>query len=621
MTDTFKLLLCSINGLRARGAAGNGAPRGFARGGFARGALAAGAAIVALQTGFGQPAHAQDAAAAKADTPGVTNAENPAASAEAIANGDAGVYLPDFSFAGYRNGEAAIDPAYGKIFVVDKFGAKPDDEIDDTLAIQAAIEAASAYDGPATVRFEAGKYMVTGILKLERSNLVLQGRGRGEGGTTLYFPRPLAMMDDTSSLNELREYLKKYNKRQREKNANLDVLFSEYSWSGGFIWVARPDARPAPYLEEKDPPIEKLADITAGERGAQSFTVANADSLSVGDVVQIQWFNRDGEDGALIDTLYGDPKIEVGSHHWEFPDRPLVRQTTKITKIDGNTVHVATTLMHGIGEGTPAQVSKWEHLTEIGIEDLHIEFPNAPYFGHHVERGYNAIYLTSAYDSWIRNVRITNADSGILTYDSANFTVKDIRTDGDRKAHYTVHMGNVHNALVEGLRVYNPAQHSLTFNTQSTRSVYLDAEVFTTPVLDQHAGSNHQNLFDQVTLHINPDKREGAWRYALYDGSGAPYWQPGHGAFNTSWNIKVVVEGGPAADEKVILEGLDEGPNGRIVGVNGNREYELIYKPKPFVALMNEEPTLTPSLYRHQLRSRLAGKQQAASEPASASGE
>ena len=545
---------------------------------------------------------AENASAAPADT---DNGATAALSAIDIADGKAGVFVPDFSYAGYRNGEAAIAPDYGKIFVVDKFGAKPDDGIDDTLAIQSAIEAARAYDGPATVRFEAGKYIVSGILKLDRSDLVLQGRGRGAGGTTLYFPRPLAMMDDTSALDELRTYLQKYNKRQREKDANLDVLFSEYSWSGGFIWVARPDARPAPYLEEKDPPIEKKADIVSGGRGKQVLTVASAEALSVGDVVEIQWFNRTGEDGALIDEIYDDPDLTVGAHHWNFAERPLVRQKTKIRKIDGNSVHIADTLMHDIDETLPAQMSRWEHLTNVGIEDLHIEFPNAAYFGHHVERGYNAIYLTSAYDSWVRGVRITNADSGILTYDSANLTIRNIVTEGEHKAHYAVHVGNVHNVLIEGLQVFNPVQHSLTFNTQSTRSVYLDAEVFSAPVLDQHAGANHQNLFDNVKLHIQPEKRDGAWRYTLYDGSGAPYWQPGHGAFNTSWNMQVMVEGGPAADETVILEGLDEGPNGRLVGVSGNRTYKVVYKPTPFMALINDELKDVPSLYRHQLQRRM----------------
>ena len=91
--------------------------------------------------------------------------------------------------------------------------------------------------------------------------------------------------------------------------------------------------------------------------------------------------------------------------------RPLVRQTSRITAIDGDTVTLADPLLHDVNENIPAQVATWDGLEEVGIEDLHLEFPNAQWFGHHMEQGYNGIYFTSAFDSWARNIRITNADS------------------------------------------------------------------------------------------------------------------------------------------------------------------------------------------------------------------
>jgi len=138
-----------------------------------------------------------------------------------------------------------------------------------------------------------------------------------------------------------------------------------------------------------------------------------------------------------------------------------------------------------------------------------------------MEQGYNGIYFTSAYDSWARNIRITNADSGILSYNSANLTYQQITTDGARKAHYGVHMGNVHNVLAQSVRILNPVLHSLTFNTQSTKCVYNDAEVFVTPILDRHAGSNHQNLYDNVTLHTQATATEDGPVAVVFDGSGA----------------------------------------------------------------------------------------------------
>ena len=514
-------------------------------------------------------------------------------------------YLPDFSYAGYRNGASEIPAAKGTVIKVDEFGAVADDGKDDSKAILAALSHAHSLAGPVVLRFGPGRYRITEVLRIGRSDFVLQGSGSGEGGTTLHFPRPLNQVDESDSLDELRKYLVELDKRQKEPDLNLDEYFSEYSWSGGFIWIQKPGTRAAPYLEEFDPDIEKLADIRSGARGSTHVTVSNAAGLGAGDIVQIQWINSSGPGASIIKSLYGPAFESAGSHHWSFPERPLVRQTSRIESIEGDVVVLSDPLLHDANDSIPAQIASWDGLQHVGIEELHLEFPPSPWFGHHMERGYNGIYFTSAFDSWARNIRISNADSGILSYNSANLTYRDITTDGERKAHYGVHMGNVHNVLAENVTVLNPVLHSLTFNTQSTKCVYKDAEVLVTPTLDQHAGANHQNLYDNVTLHIRAKNSEDGPVAVVFDGSGAGYWQPGHGGFNTTWNLRVLITGGAYPDEIVTIQGLDEGPMARIVGLHGNREFKLDYRPMPYVEDLNEEVRAAPSLYDYQLSKRV----------------
>lgn len=509
-------------------------------------------------------------------------------------------FLPDFSYAGYRNGLADIPPAKGTIVNVVDFGAIADDGKDDSQAVLDALSHAHSISEPVVVRFGPGRYRITEVLKIGRRDFVLQGSGSGDGGTTLHFPRPLKQVDESSSLDELRKYIVKLDKRQKEPDLNLDDYFSEYSWSGGFIWIQKPGTRTAPYLEEYDPLIEPLTQIVSGDRGSNTLGVSDASGLNVGDIVQVQWLNREGPGAGIIRSLYGSDADAAGSHHWSFPERPLVRQTSRIIALDGQTVHLADPLLHDTNESIPAQIAEWHGLVEVGIEDLHLEFPNAPWFGHHMEQGYNGIYFTSAFDSWVRNIRFTNADSGILSYNSANLTYRDITSDGTRNAHYGVHMGNVHNVLAENVRVLNPVLHSLTFNTQSTKCVYKNAEVFNSPILDQHAGANHQNLYDNVTLHSRATASEDGPVAVVFDGSGAGYWQPGHGAFNTTWNLRVLINGGAYADEVVTVLGTDEGPMARIVGLHGNRTFELDYRPVPYVETLNVELRAVPSLYDYQ---------------------
>ena len=510
-------------------------------------------------------------------------------------------YLPDFSYAGYGFGIAPI-PQVANVIDVADHGAVPDDGVDDSEALKAALAAAHKAAGPVRVQMHAGRYQLTEILWIEKSGIVLAGMGSGDGGTQLYMPRPLDQVDGGGAFDEIREYLVRYDKRERQPKQNLNTIFSEYSWTGGFIWTRYPGGRHATYLEELDRPIENLGDIASGQRGTRELRVRDTSGISVGDVLQINWHNRAGEDGPLIDAMYGDFDGTIGSRHWEFEDRPLVRQATRIEAISGNRVTIADPLLHDISAALPANFARWDHISEVGLQDFAMIFPDNPYFGHHNEAGYNGIYFTGVHNGWISNVRIKDADSGILTDDLANVTIRDVLTYGDHKAHYSVHVGNVHNVLIDNLTVRNPTEHTFSFNTQSTKSVYKDSTGWTAPTLDQHAGANHQNLYDNITVHVTPDGEadDGTPQVYLFKAGGAGYWKPGHGRFNTIWNLKVLVDGSVAPGAEMVVLEDSGGPEARVIGLHGNRRIRLDYEPAPYAEMLGMRVTAVPSLYDWQ---------------------
>ena len=526
--------------------------------------------------------------------------------------------LPDFSYAGYRFGLAPLPEAPGSVIDAASFGVVPDDGKDDAKALLRALAAAAERSGPVTVQLPAGRIQIGEVIPLTRSHLVLKGVGSGEGGTELYFPRPLNIVDDPQRQDELREYIKRENKIEVVPDQNIAFPFSEYSWSGGFLLVGPEATRPVSYDPAGDRRAPVLAEPLAGAQFARTITVADTSALKVGQVVQVQWFSNDGPDSAILKSLYGDltdwndsaegkaQPLAVGSHHWTFANRPVVAQPTRITAIRGKRVTIGDPLLHAIGPDQRAVIADWNHLEEVGIEGMRLTFPNNPWFGHHLEAGYNGIYLTGLFDGWVRDVVIRNADSAILTDDAGSLTIDRVRTTGEHKAHYAVHVGAVHNVLVRDLVVENPVIHPLSVNTRSTRSVFLRAEVLQGGQIDQHSGSNHQNLFDELVLHVGAQKAGQGWRWRLWEGGGAPYWKPGHGLYNTHWNIRLIFPDDVPQDATVAVTSGLEGPGARIVGLHGNRRLSLAYRPHPHVEMLNEAVAAAPSLYEYQLARRRA---------------
>ena len=545
--------------------------------------------VLALGIALTLPVQAQPAKLPKILSDPATAAANP---------------LPDFSYAGYGFGLAPIPADAGTIVDVTDHGAIPDDGLDDSKAVLRALAAANAVKGKVTLRFPKGRTQITEVLRITRSDITLDGAGDGPGGSELWFPRPLKLIDKSHDYDELREYLVREKKQQVEPEHNIDYLFTEYTWSGGMIYVAPAGSRPVSYDGSKDVRDPVLANGVSGKQFGRTLTVDNAAKLKVGDVVQLQWFSVDGPKSQILKSLYGDTDLPIGSHHWTSPNRPVVVQATRVAAIRGKTVTLGDPLLHDVRADQPAVIADWTHLTNVGIQNLRLQFPEAPAFGHHLEQGYNGIYMTGVFDGWVRKLTIDRADSGILTDNAASLTIADVTTTGDRRAHYSVHVGAVHNVLVKDLKVENPVVHPVSINTRSTRSVFLRSVVDKEAIIDQHSGSNHQNLFDAIEMHIDPKQVKGTWHYQLWVGGGAPYWKPGHGLYNTLWNAKLVMPERVPADATVAISSGLEGPGERIVGLHANRKINVSYNPAPYVEGTGQAVDAAPSLYEYQLARR-----------------
>lgn len=505
----------------------------------------------------------------------------------------ADTYLPDFSYAGYHWGQEPPPHPPPTLDVTD-FGAVADDGEDDTATILEAVAAAHAAAGPVVLQFPAGRFILRDLLQIERSHFILRGAGSGSDGTILDIPIALKDLRRPEALDELQEYLITGGKRDKKTG----YLFSVYSWMGGFIWPRVPGKRIYPYLADFDTPSEVLALASGGKRGEHTFTVDSTSRLEVGDRLRIEWYNTEGRRGSLLEHLYMSKAVKIGSRHWENPERALIFQDVTITALDGTTVTIKEPLLHDLQPDWHTALTETELLAEVGIEGLRIEFPETLYRRHHLEAGYNAIYLTSVTHSWVRDVRIVNADSGILSDDASQVTIEDVRVSG-RPMHYGIHLGRVSGMLAKHLEIGARAEHPLSFNTYAKASVFTGVDILLDARLDQHRGSNHQNLFDDIRIVAASDQAQ------IFKHGGASYWRPTHGAFNTLWNIQMEFTSEVPDGETIELKGEDEGPHARIVGFSANRPMTFEYGPDAYVEGVNRSGISVPSLYEYQLRRRL----------------
>ncbi|PCJ62352.1 MAG: hypothetical protein COA79_04610 [Planctomycetota bacterium] len=476
------------------------------------------------------------------------------------------VYLPDYSYAGYKWSEEEIPNLKSTVSIL-KYGAKPNDEIDDTEAIIKAIKSESSKKGVKVISFPKGKFIISEIIYITQSNLVLQGAGNGKGGTILYVPRPLSKMKLTEKFKARKDYMIKNNKKVHGK------YFSIFSWSGGVITIKKPATTMKP----------KFIKAIKGQRGQHSITFTKTSDFKEGDSLLIRWVSSKNKE--MIQHVFGKGKIKIGE---KVIKGVKAKQMITVTKVFKNIIETKEPLIHDIKEDWEVTLNKKIFLEHVGIENFHIQFKEKKYKGHHLEDGFNAIHANDLQHSWLRNITISHADSGLLVGNCKNISIDGLITKG-RKGHYSAKIGGSSYVLVTNFSFQAYAIHNPSFNTYCTGSVYTNGKV-KEGRLDQHNGCNQYNLMDNMRVDIGD--------YLFHHG-GANYHSPTSGLFNTFWNIQIKKMNRNAPIK------CHDAPGARLIGIYcKTKKIKLDYKPKPYLEGLNKSGINIPSLFEYQLKRR-----------------
>jgi hypothetical protein len=465
-----------------------------------------------------------------------------------------GSILPDFSFAGYHQGNKAIPTRAPDVSVID-FGAVGDGKTDCTEAFKAAILAS-----PGTViRVPEGVYRLSDRLRIFESGTVLIGDG--ETKTILAFTRGLQEIQPTKA------------------TTGSGFPTNQWSWSGGIITLGKAGR------ENR----RRTGIVNEAQKGSSILEMAAGFDLAVGDSCTVRLV--DPRDNSLINYLYAGRPGDIS----RIKDRRLsISQPVTIARIDGRTVQIDQPLRFDCRrEWKPTLARILNPSQEIGISDLSIRFFQREYRGHWQEDGMNGLAINGM-NNWARNIRIQHCDSGVFLSGTWN-TVEGLVIESARQAHRSGMTGH-HGITVQGsaclvsrFHIDTRFYHDVTVSSGSIGNVFSDGRGVDMSI-DHHRYAPYHNLFTEI--HTGAGNR--VWASGGTRGKGL---HTATGA--TFWNID--------SEKQFKLPRADFGPAGLIfVGVNAGALSEAEI-PEGWHYEHIAPASLQPqNLYRAQLQKRLS---------------
>ena len=272
--------------------------------------------------------------------------------------------LIDYSYAGYKNGEAIPATFTQPFFNVNDYGATPNDNASDTTAIKNAISAANANGQGGIVFFAAGQYDIfldgetAAPFTISRDNVIIRGsgaEGATNGGTTLKMH------------NNLNDWLFRTRWRSNGQSSSTTV-------KGTF------------------------------PRGTQHFDVENVSTLSNRRFIEIRASGILGHEWSLHSYRL---RADMPTSYTNIRNGISIYEIHEIDRIEGDRVYVKAPVL------TPLNSSfnvNWRDLTVgVGFEDLHIDCNFQQTYQHLVQTGRKGILLWHTAHSWIRRCRFSNA--------------------------------------------------------------------------------------------------------------------------------------------------------------------------------------------------------------------
>lgn len=452
--------------------------------------------------------------------------------------------IPDFSYAGYKNGNEEIPDIEVKVTISAKNG-------DNTNQIQNAINQvaqlplnANGFRG--AVMLNAGEYEVLGEIKIDVSGVVLKGVGDGSN------PSNSTII-----------------KAKGNSPSNRDVITigggSETRWSGQVSGTK--------------------TNITSSfvQVGSFTFEVSDASKYSAGDNIIIY---HPGSQ-SWVNALDGG-----GSNAGDWPDGSFnIIFNRFITDIQGNTITIDAPVYNHLDKSlTQSYIYKYNRsgiITNVGIQNIRIDIEHTGTAENHAK---NALVFKQVENAWAKNCTFLHfIFSGVLVNTGSLITVENCKAmDPESKVEtsrrYNFNLEEASNNILFKNCYANLGRHSYTSNGKTSVSGIVFLRCESEDPYTSSEGHRHWSmgmLYDNWKDHGNLPNDGGGRVFGLYNRGD---WGTNHGwsnAHSVAWNCdlrrsagngKAVIQKPPTAQNYAIGGYGDFTGNGPKSGVAGHIE-------------------------------------------------
>ncbi|MEV4021182.1 hypothetical protein AB0J35_63005 [Nonomuraea angiospora] len=394
---------------------------------------------------------------------------------------NAGNRIPDFSWAGYRNGEVALP----NVDVVLEIGPVSGDN---TTHIQQALDKVASrplseagFRG--ALRLKPGTYPVSGTLHLRHSGVVLRGSGKWGDPAV-----------DTVIIG---------------------------TGSGSVETVIKVGGGVANWNSQK--PGTRTDIVTGLVRvGSRSFQVADASNLRVGDNLIIT-HPHTAAWGAAID---GGGTLKGGQGEpWPVGSRPII-YSRYIQAIDGNMIRVCAPVFNHLDRAlSQSYAHVWTQaglIRNVGVENLRVTMGSPP--AEDENHQMSCVILDGVEDAWVKDCQLLQFSySGVLCRRATRVTVQSVRASHPRSKLVGERRYNFQAALLSQQVLFRDlwseqARHAFVSNGATTTSGCVWADGYNKNGYTESGGHQrwtHGLLFDNIKeIDTRSDK---AWVLNLHN--------------------------------------------------------------------------------------------------------